>query len=276
MSSGTVRDWIELQAERGRLCFTLAELQAAFPDSKAQTLKMALLRARKSRIIVSAWQGFYLILPPTYRSVGMLPVSEYIDKLMAYIGKPYCVALLNAAALYGAAHQRPMSMTVMTSCPPPRSTTKGNTRIDFISKLELAGGVPSELTRTIKTQFSSMVVASPEYTALSLVQYSKAAGGLSHVLTVLEELAESCRFDALPACMRDYIPTPCFQRLGYMLEQLLGETTAADALHAYLTAALSKPLRRTKLDPQSTHTPVGYDARWKVIINAQPETDSDD
>lgn len=250
--------------------------QGAFPDEKVESLKHSLRRAGKAKLIANAWQGFYLILPPQYRPVGMLPVSEYIDKLMAYIGKPYCVALLNAAAYYGAAHQRPMSMTVMTTSPQPRNSTKGNTRIDFISKQELAGGIPSELTRTIKTQFSSMVVASPEYTALSLVQYGKAAGGLSHVLTVLEELTEACRFEALSACMRDYIPTPCFQRLGYLLEGLLGETAAGEALHDYLMAGLSKPLRKTKLDPQSTLPPIGYDARWKVIINAQPETDFDD
>lgn len=276
MSKMTVRNWIEQQAERGRLSFTLAELQGAFPDEKVESLKHSLRRAGKAKLIANAWQGFYLILPPQYRPVGMLPVSEYIDKLMAYIGKPYCVALLNAAAYYGAAHQRPMSMTVMTTCPQPRNSTKGNTRIDFISKQELAGGIPSELTRTIKTQFSSMVVASPEYTALSLVQYGKAAGGLSHVLTVLEELTEACRFETMPDCMRDYIPTPCFQRLGYLLEGLLGETAAGEALHDYLMAGLSKPLRKTKLDPQSTLPPIGYDARWKVIINAQPETDFDD
>lgn len=177
MSKSQVRDWIEQQAQRGRICFTLAEVVSAFPSLQQVSIYSALYRACRAKLIHTAWQGFYLILPPQYRPVGMLPVSEYIDKLMAYIGKPYCVALLNAAAYYGAAHQRPMSMTVMTTCPQPRNSTKGNTRIDFISKQELAGGIPSELTRTIKTQFSSMVVASPEYTALSLVQYGKAAAG---------------------------------------------------------------------------------------------------
>lgn len=226
-------------------------------------------------MLAVAWKGFYLILPPEHQAVGMLPPAEYIDKLMRHIGKPYCVALLNAAAHYGAAHQRPMNFMVMTTQPTPRSTVKCANRIDFVSKQELQKGLPPELARVVKTQYSTMVVSSPEFTACTLVQYAKASGGLSHVVSVLEELVEACDFSRLPAALADYVPMPCMQRLGYILERVLGEVAAASHLHRYLQARAPR-LRITKLAPQLTAGEGEKDAKWGVIVNRNLTLENDD
>lgn len=238
-------------------------------------LNTGLYRACRSRLVAIAWQGFYLILPPEYQAVGMLPPAEYIGKLMEFLGKPYCVALLNAAALYGAAHQRPMNFTVMTSHPLPRSTVKRLTRIDFVSKREMLNSVPEELVRTVKTQYGSMIVSSPEFTACSLVQYARASGGLAHVVSVLRELLEACDFSHLPPVLADFVSAPCLQRMGYIVERVLDETDAAHHLHRFLLSS-AKPLRKTRLVPHlpAEHCPV--DNRWKILINHKLTPDSDD
>lgn len=104
---------------------TMDELRRAYPSMPQSALRSALYRAVKRREIAIAWQGFYIILPLEYRGVGSMPPCEYIDRLMQYLKKPYCVALLNAAEMYGAAHQHPMNFTVMTSDPPPRCSQRG-------------------------------------------------------------------------------------------------------------------------------------------------------
>lgn len=275
MSSGTVRGWIIDQARHGRISFTRRELCAAFPEMGRDTLNAGLYRACRSRLAAIAWQGFYVILPPEYQAVGMLPPAEYIGKLMQYLGKPYCVALLNAAAHYGAAHQRPMNFTVMTSHPLPRSTVKRLTRIDFISKLEMGNGVPAELVRTVKTQYGSMVVSSPEFTACSLVQYTKASGGLSHVVSVLGELLDACDFSHLPPVLADFVPAPCLQRLGYIVERVLDDPAAAQHILRFLHSS-AKPFRKTRLVPQLPAEQCPVDSTWKIIINRNLNPDSDD
>lgn len=275
MTKLTVKTWIEKQAQYGKIAFALDDLKRAFPTAEPTALKSGLYRACRRKEVAIAWQGFYLILPLEYRGVGNMPPSEYIDKLMCYLGKPYCVALLNAAAIYGAAHQRPMNYVIMTSNPPPRCKVQGNVKIDFIAKRTFTQGIPSELVKRVKTQYSSINVTTPEFTALSLVQYAHAAGGLSHVLTVLEELVESCRFDQLPAVIWQHIPLACFQRLGYMLERLLREQNAADKLYAAVQDS-GRQTQKIKLAPGSSAYKGGYDDKWKVYINIQLESDLDD
>lgn len=271
----TVKTWIEGQAQHGRIVFTLDELRRAFPSAEPTALRSGLYRACRRKEIAIAWQGVYLILPLEYRGVGGMPQSEYIDKLMGYLGKPYCVSLLNAAAIYGAAHQRPMNYVIMTSNPPPRCRAKGNNRIDFIAKRAFAHGIPSGLVRRVKTQYSFINVATPEFTALSLVQYVQPSGGLSHILTVLEELVESCQFDRMPPIIWKYVPLACFQRLGYMVEHLLREKETADKLYAAVRAA-GRQLRKTRLLPGASCQGAEYDGKWKLYINAQLESDLDD
>lgn len=275
MASGTVRSWIIDQARHGQICFTRRELCAAFPEMGRDTLNAGLYRACRSRLAAIAWQGFYVILPPEYQAVGMLPPAEYIGRLMQFLGKPYCVALLNAAAHYGAAHQRPMNFMVMTSHPMPRSTVKRLNRIDFISKLEMDNGIPAELVRTVKTQYGSMLVSSPEFTACSLVQYTKVSGGLSHVVSVLHELMDACDFSHLPSVLADFVPAPCLQRLGYIVERVLDNPAAALHLHRFLLSSVPR-LRMTKLVPQLPADQCPVDSRWKIIINRNLNPDSDD
>lgn len=102
MEGFTVRSWIQEQATQGRLFFTREEILKALPDTSKQTVAVGLLRARETRLISIAWQGFYLILPPAYVKQGTLPVTMYLDALMKYLERSYCVALLNAAALSSA------------------------------------------------------------------------------------------------------------------------------------------------------------------------------
>ena len=274
MQKASIKGWVEEQAEHGKITFTLEELKTAFPEMPLAVLRVGLYREKKRRAVVGVWRGFYLILPLEYRGVGMMPPSEFIDKLMTYLGRPYCVSLLNAAAIYGAAHQRPMRFAVMTSNPPPRGTIKGANRIDFIAKRAFSKGIPAVLMRRVKTQYGAMNVATPEFTALSLIQYVRVSGGLSHVLTVLAELMEACHWGQLPDLLMQSVPLSAFQRLGYMMDRLLGESAAADALHEQLTSRF--PLRPVPLSPGEVCENCGRDEKWNVIMNAHPENDLDD
>lgn len=277
MQTRGVRPWLQQQMARGRLHVTREELMAAFPASSKTALSQAISRAAADKLIAIGWKGFYLLLPPAYANRKTLPPSLYIDALMQYLGKPYCVGLLNAAEMYGAAHQRPLQYAVMTSNPPPRARTQGLTRLIFVAKREFNEGVPAELINRIKVQTGYISVTTPEVTALSLIQYNKVAGGLSQVVTVLEELMEACHFEQLSPVAFRYFPLSCLQRLGYIVEHVLRNEEQAEKILDFLKQNNIKYLQASPLStgiPVKKDTPM--DKKWRIFLNTELKSDFDD
>lgn len=271
MNELSVRSWIQEQATQGRLFFTREEILKALPGTSKLTVTIGLLRAGETRLISIAWQEFYLI-PPAYAKQRTLPVAMYLDALMKYLKHPYCVALLNAAAFYGAAHQLSQTFAVMMTIPLPRPKTQHGTRLEFAGKREFSQGIPPELLKEFKTPSGYIQVSSPEVTALTLVQYAGRIGGLSRVLTVLEELLEACHFDHMPNSILSCVPLPCFQRLGYMIEVLLGDEEKSKSQYTFLKT-YHRPLQKSLWSLESPVKTGVVNKRWKLIINETLESD---
>ena len=62
-----------------------------------------------------------------------------------------------------------------------------------------------------------------ELTAVDLVAYQDHIGGLTRAATVLEELSLKLDFTKLDADFLKVASAPAFQRLGYLLDCVLGE-----------------------------------------------------
>ena len=124
----------------------------------------------------------------------IVPPEFYIDDLMKYLVRSYYVGLLNAAALYGAAHQKPQVFSVITSLPALRDTTKKNTRIVFISTRK---EIPQKWLKTFRGRNGDFYVSKPELTAVDLITFQKEIGGLNRACTVIYELMEVVKFGKL-------------------------------------------------------------------------------
>ena len=185
--------------------------------------KLALGRLIKQRKVASPARGFYVIVPPEYRSLGCLPADprgrrwakhrwcQFIPALMEYRKLRYYAALLSAAQYYGAAHHRPQEFQVAVAGN-RRPISCGFVRASFIARRRIIA-VPLQRFNTPR---GTILVSSPEATAVDLVGYERRAGGLDHVATVLSELAEHLD----PSGSR----TPSRgRRLGYLLELLGAE-----------------------------------------------------
>ena len=147
--------------------------------------KLALGRLIKQRKVASPARGFYVIVPPEYRSLGCLPADQFIPALMEYRKLRYYAALLSAAQYYGAAHHRPQEFQVAVAGN-RRPISCGFVRASFIARRRIIA-VPLQRFNTPR---GTILVSSPEATAVDLVGYERRAGGLDHVATVLSELAE--------------------------------------------------------------------------------------
>ena len=120
--------------------------------------------------------------PVSISVLGPPPPSWYIDDLMRHEGHPYYVGLLRAAELHGASHQAVMEFQVVTDKKMPELHI-GRSRIDFSYRKDMAAVIAGIEDR--KTDTGRMKVSSVALTALDLVRYPHAAGGIDHVANTL-------------------------------------------------------------------------------------------
>ena len=254
--------FVELQS-KGRYTFTFKELRNRFKSSE-KTLLQGLYRYKTKRQSAQIRKGFYVIIPPSYSNQGMLPPYLFIDDLMKSLNKPYYVALLSAAALYGAAHQQPMEYFVIAETPAPRSINNKKLKVSFFSKNSWEQDDIVQKT----TDAGYLNVSSPELTALDLVAYVDKIG-MNRTVTILQELAQEMKTTTLHRTAKRYINTPVIQRLGYLFDKVLGEEKLSDSLLKILNSRnLSPILLSTQKEKQGE-----LDETWKVIKNIKIESD---
>ena len=264
----TLSDWIEYREVRGYYTFTKEDIEKQFPSASKVYIKTALHRLVSKEKIISPWRNFYVIMTVEYSLKGIIPPVFYMDQLMAYLDKRYYVSLLNAAAFYGASHQRAQTFSVMVEQPGLRNTSKNGTPILFFSKKE----IQMEFVRKHKTQTGYINVSSPELTAIDLIENEKSIGGLNRVCTVLNELVDVMDLSSMNDSFFKISPTPVFQRLGYILDHILGREDLAETLYSKIGIARLK-LRKVPFKINKPTEGCKVDKRWKMIINQEIEID---
>lgn len=259
---GALYSWIEALPGEGRYVFSRSEALSV-TDASSEAVEATIRRLKKRGIIVSPRRGFYLLVPPEYRSVGCPPATWFIDDLMRHLGRRYYVALLSAAALHGAGHQQPMTFQVIANSP-ERDVVLGRVRIE----LHVSNLVQGAATQMIQTETGSMVMATPETTAFDLVRFPAASGYWSNIATVLSELAEKLDPTQLAACAAR-VARSDVQRLGWLLD-LITQRELADALSEGLAG---KRLVPTPLSSALSSSDAPLDPSWRVLVNDDVEPD---
>lgn len=255
----------------GRVVFLREEAQAALGIGQGAFLDAA-ERLQRRHSLISPRRGLYVIVAPQFTSWEAPPPTWYIDALMRHEGEPYYVGLLKAAELHGATHQAVMEFQIVSGKRLPRIKA-GRSLIVFYFRKDM-GAVAAGIEDR-KTDTGSMKISSPALTALDLLRYPQAAGGLDNVATVLSDLAS--RIDSLLlGSLAATTEKPIVQRLGYLLERQ-GHQESANALWQCLSARApfgwTELDRRETRDPDFTPEPVERDARWRVTVRRHPELD---
>lgn len=261
-SQPRVEKWIDKQIAYGRNAFSLERAENELPQYSETAIKRSLNRLSRKGKIVSAHKGYYVIVTPQYSSRGILPPALFIDGLMRYLERPYYIGLLSAASFYGAAHQVPQEFFVFTTFPAMRPTVKKGTKINYITRRE----IPTNLLEERKTETGTVKISSPELTAADLLQHSKRIGGLNRVVEVLSELTDAIRIEKLNKEFIQFVPAAVIQRLGYLLETVIGAETIAEAL--YRSADLNlENFFPVPLSPTGRKRGFPVETRWNIIVN---------
>ncbi len=257
-----VREYVSDLAANGRYHFTSRDVRSALGIS-ADAAKLALNRLEKKSFIASPARGFHVLVPPEYRALGCLPADQFIPALMTRLNLPYYAGLLSAAEYHGAAHQRPQEFQVFLERN-RRSMQCGMVRVAFMARKNIKD-VP---VQNLNTPRGTVMVSSPEATALDLVGYTGHVGGLNQVATVLSELAEWLDAEKLAVAART-APVPWAQRLGYLLEHL-GLDAKTPALKAYVREHAKQWVALLPKAPQKRSY---RNKGWKLHVNMKVEVE---
>jgi predicted transcriptional regulator of viral defense system len=188
---------------------------------------------------------------------------------MNHLGKSYYVSTLSAAALHGASHQKQQVFTFVSD-----RVLHPKEKSGVLLKPLLKKRIPHKYVGRKNVNSGAINVSDPILTAIDLVLYPLHAGGFGNIATVLSELTESMEMDTLEGDFFDFAPASAVQRLGYLIDAVLGEGRIADSLLAKARDASVK-FRKT---PLAMHLGVNeaadhYDAKWKIIANENVEVD---
>jgi len=244
---------------RGRYAFTTAEARA-WLDVGPTAARVALARLKARKAIVSPFRGYYVIVPPEYRSLGCLPGEQFVPAYLESRGAAYYVALLSAARIHGAGHHAVQILQVMVERS-RRPVTCGRARVQFVAR----HGLREVPTMAAQTDRGSMRVSTREATLLDLVGFPRHAGGLDNVATIVHELLENLDGHLLAAAA-ERAPIAWAQRLGYLLESLGAPPPVVDLL-ADLVRDRSKayaPLS-SRVRTQGRER----NARWRILVNTE-------
>jgi predicted transcriptional regulator of viral defense system len=227
---------------------------------------------QRRKHLLNPRRGFYVIVPPQFASWGAPPPPWYIDALMRHEHQAYYVGLLKAAELHGATHQAVMEFQVVAAKRLPKIHAGRNMIVFYYRKdmRAVASGLEDH-----KTDTGTMKISTVELTALDLLRYPQAAGGIDNIATVLTDLGP--KIDAAKlAALSQKAERPVAQRLGYLLGRL-GHEERTEPMHAALKARGSLTWteldRKESRDPDFAPEPVERNDRWRVIVRRFPEVD---
>lgn len=261
VSPSQLSDWLLGQ---GRHFISTSEVAEMYGIS-AVSVPASLERAREAGKLISVTKGGWVPVPAEYRSAGAPPPSHFIHQLMEYLGHPYYVGFLSAAAIHGASHQAPMVFQVATSAK-LRERRVGRGRLRFVERAAAAERPRQQ--HNVPT--GRIWVATPEVTVFDLVESPQEGSSLSNVATIVGELLLDKRLDeaALPGTSALY-PRVVAQRAGFLIDLMadeIGTEFDTEMLHESLTGA-----RYRDLSPGDGHGK--HDDRWHVIVNTKIEHD---
>ncbi len=251
--------YIEEHQKAGEYTFTLKEISKIHQVGK-DAIRLALNRLSRKGKIVPVRKGFYIIVPPEYAGMGILPPVLFIDDLMKVINKPYYVSLFSASALHGAAHQQPFEFYVTTVYPANRRINTKGVVINFYTKTRM----PEAGIIEIKTDMGLVKVSSPELTAYDLIYFQNKAGGLNRAATAIDELSEKMKPVKLIKMASGDFSSATLQRLGYILDRVLSKDKLGDSL---LTVLASRKIFPVPLNTRKLKAGFQVDPKWKIIIN---------
>ena len=261
--TSSTAEYVEDLQQRGVYSFS-ADDALSETSEPASRVHQALTRLAAKKRIARVRRDYFVIVPLEYLTAGAPPPSWYIHQLMAYLNCDYYVGLLSAASIHGASHQKPQEFQVIGAKQlPPRLVAGSRLRFFRKSAIKLDSVVP------VKTETGFMNVSTAELTALDLVHFRRAVGGINNVADILAESWEKLDAGLLAAEAAKLSEKATAQRLGYLLDYL-GAESRTSLLHEWVVSQ-DAPYAALERTGSVKHKP--RDDKWHLYLTIKVEVD---
>lgn len=263
-------EYLEKLRMSGRMYFTFDGIVQELQISE-NAARSGIYRLKKQKKLISPLKGLYIIVPPEHRPHGSIPAEAVVPIIMNHLNAEYYVALLSAAAFYGAAHQKIFKFQIITNTRITHPLEFGQIKIEAIRKKSLLG-MP---TKNFAVSTGYLKVATPELVAIDLLNYPHRAGGLNHIATVLSELVENIDVNKLIALAQFMNCEYQLQRLGYILEKIdvMDDDQKSKVVDQLVQFLEGKMQRYFPLTSEIAKTGYSRCKKWKIIENTNIEAD---
>jgi predicted transcriptional regulator of viral defense system len=248
---------------QGRYWANTNELEE-MTGQQGAVLRASLGRLRDDGLLFSPARGFYVFVPPEYRSWRVVPADWFIDAMMRHLGRHYYVGLLNAASYHGASHQAPQTFSVLIDQAHRRLEDRDieRVRLRFIS----SRSTEEMPTQQQTTHTGYVTVATPETTMVDLAWRPRLGVGMSNVATVLKEI-EGLDAEKL-ARAAQLRPRSVARRLGWLVERFRPD------LDAHWLRVIAEPAEGEPVPLVPGSRRQGrVDSNWGLRINTVVEPD---
>ncbi len=252
---GAVAGFVERYRSEGKACFSMADAVGSTGLSHAAA-KQQILRLKQ--VVRVSRQDFFLILSPEDLPMGSPAAVKWLDAYFKWLGQPYYLALLSAAAIHGSQPQAVQLVQVMIQGK-RRPLEIGRVKLQFYQKTSEIEKVP-----VIQPPGHPALirVSSPEATALDLLRYSGRIGGYSRAQETILPMAKLFKADKLRAALDADDRPALAQRLGFTLENA-GHDNLASIVRRWLPSCV----QWTLLEPGTPVKTAEKIQSWKLIKN---------
>lgn len=233
-------------------------------DTNAVATDLAYLSEKGE--ILALRKGFYLIIPPRYSKLGILPLELYVHKLFEHLDKSYYIGLYSAARLHGAAHQQTQIHYIITQGSRMLGIRKKAIALDFF----LTKNWPQDNIVQKKSDAGYYNVSDPLLTIVDLLYHQRKLGGVNRMLANIEELLEEVEQGQVSSLLQWYPHKSVLQRLGFLIEYITPESDFLNPIYRYLVKQQFYPVLLNTADKSK---PGSVDNRWKVDVNLKLDSD---
>ena len=121
-----------------------------------------------------------------------------------------------------------------------------------------------------EVKYGKLNLPTAELLAVDLVAYTHAIGGIQASVNALRVLCSKLNFRKLHDDIFEYRSAANIQRLGYIIENVLGKPAKAQPLHDLLDKRYNKIYARNAL---ASALPLSHkiDKRWQLDVNVELE-----
>lgn len=264
-------EYLDKLRRSGEINFTFEQIVQDLQISD-NAAKSGIYRLKKRNKIITPLKGLYVIVPPEHQPYGSIPAEELVPIIMKHLQADYYVGLLSAALFFGVTHQKPARFQIITNKRIKHSLEFGEVVIEIIYKASL-DKLPLQ-NFIVNTGY--LKIATPELIAIDLFKYSKRAGGISHIATVLSELVPSIDENKLIKLAEILGEVSQIQRIGFMLEQI--DVLEDEEKKQRTVSRLAEYIKTSDrpfvpLVPYITKVKQTRCKKWKIIENTDFESD---